>query len=233
MAQESDLANQDPDVIRQHIEDTRSSLTEKLETLEQEVKDTVSGAKDAVTETVEAVKETVENTVSTVKETVNETVSTVKRTFDVRYQVDQHPLGMTGGALAAGFITGCLVPTPTTRWASQAWEGVRGVTSSNGHGNTSSYRPMENTLTSPPAEPAGPGLLSGLTDQFQGEINKLKGLAIGTALGILRDTLTRSVPPQMAVQLRGIFDSVTTKLGGQPIEGPVLERFSQHSGSTF
>jgi ElaB/YqjD/DUF883 family membrane-anchored ribosome-binding protein len=233
MAQESDLAHQDPEVIRQNIEETRSALTEKLESLEQEVKDTVTGAKEAVTETVEAVKETVENTVSTVKETVHETVSTVKRTFDLRYQTDQHPWTMVGGSLAAGFVAGCLVPTPGRRWANQAWDRVHGSASSSGNGSTTSYRPVENTLTSQPTQPEEPGLLSGLADQFQGEIAQLKGLAIGTALGILRDTVTRSLSPQFAGQVRGVFDSVTTKLGGQPIQGEVLENFSQRSGTAF
>ena len=41
--------DQEPDVIRQDIEQTRESLTEKLETLECEVKGTIADAKDTVT----------------------------------------------------------------------------------------------------------------------------------------------------------------------------------------
>jgi ElaB/YqjD/DUF883 family membrane-anchored ribosome-binding protein len=225
MAQEPDLAAQDPQVIHQQIEETRASLTDKLETLENEVKETVTGAKEAVTETVEAVKETVESTVSTVKETVQETVSTVKRTFDLRYQTDQHPWAMVSGSFAAGFITGTIVPMPTGRLATEAWDRVRSATSSNG--GTTSYRPVESAVTGTPSAAEEPGMLSNLGDKFETEINKLKGLAIGTTVGLLRDLMTQSMPGELAQQIRGIFDSVTEKLGGKTIEGPVLETFGR------
>ena len=69
-----------PDVIRQQIEETRSSLTEKLEALEAEVKGTVQSAKE-----------------------------TVKRTFDIPYQVDRHPWAMLGLSFVSGIVAGALV----------------------------------------------------------------------------------------------------------------------------
>jgi ElaB/YqjD/DUF883 family membrane-anchored ribosome-binding protein len=229
MAQESDLAAQEPEVIRQQIEETRSSLTQKLETLEHEVKETVTGAKEAVTDTVEAVKETVESTVENVKETVAETVCTVKRTFDLRYQVDQHPWGMMGGSFAAGLIAGMVIPTPVGRRAHEAGDLARDLATSR---SADTYRPMESAVSEPPrrngkAESREPGLLSTLAEKFEPELNQLKGLAIGTTLSFLRDLLTQSMEARMATQVRGVIDSITTKLGGQPIEGPVLESLSQ------
>jgi hypothetical protein len=41
-----------------------------------------------------------------VKETVADTVETVRRTSDVRYQVDQHPWLLFGGATLAGYLLG-------------------------------------------------------------------------------------------------------------------------------
>jgi hypothetical protein len=71
---------EEPEVIRRQIEQTRSSLTEKLETLEAQVKETV--------------------------EAVTSTVSSVKRAIDVERQVREHPFGMTGGALLVGLAAG-------------------------------------------------------------------------------------------------------------------------------
>src|SRR5262249_39701668 len=89
---------EEPDVIRQQIDETRESLTEKLETLEGQVKDAVSTVTDTietvkstVENTVESVKSGVENTVETVKSSLSDTVDTVKETFDLSRHVDRHP----------------------------------------------------------------------------------------------------------------------------------------------
>ncbi len=82
----------------------RASLTEKLETLEHQIVETVQGATSAMTETVENVKEAVHDTVSEVKSTVNETVDTVKSTFDIPHHFRRHPWLMLGGAVAVGYL---------------------------------------------------------------------------------------------------------------------------------
>src|SRR5438105_8802525 len=108
------------DVIRDQMEDTRTSLTEKLETLEKKVASTVESATSNVAETVEAVKETVQETVSTVKDTVQDTVCTVKSTvregvgavkdaFDICGHVERHPWVMLGGSIAVGYVLGRLL----------------------------------------------------------------------------------------------------------------------------
>jgi hypothetical protein len=57
----------------------------------------------------------------------------------------------------------------------------------------------------------------------RGEITKLKGLAIGTVLGAVRDLITQSGAEQMNAKVAEVMDSITVKLGGQPIRGPVLK----------
>src|SRR5262245_5136733 len=89
---------EEPDVIRQQIDETRSSLTEKLETLEGQVRGTVREAKASVEDTIESVKASVQHS-----------VASVKRTFDVRYQTERHPWAMVGGSVVAGFVIGSLV----------------------------------------------------------------------------------------------------------------------------
>jgi ElaB/YqjD/DUF883 family membrane-anchored ribosome-binding protein len=96
-------------VIHQQMAETRTALQDKLETLEQQVKETVQNATEAVTETVSTVKEVVHETVETVKESVQDTVETVKETFDLRQQVERHPWTMFFGAAAIGFIGGRLL----------------------------------------------------------------------------------------------------------------------------
>lgn len=218
MDQEPNVTGPGPDAIRRQIENTRSSLTDKLETLEAEVRQTVCNAKDAVV-----------NTVETVKQKVEQTVDTVKHTFDLRAQVDDHPWAMVGGATAAGFVAGSLLPA-TDRMARRMSRQDTGLTPL-AMGNGPAPPPPPFTHYTPP-EPARStaaatteavqGWLGDLAQRFHPEINQLKGLAIGAAMALVRDLIRQSSPPNLTPQLSNIVDSVTEKLGGRPIEGSVL-----------
>src|SRR5205807_3003691 len=98
------------DEIRHEIEKTRTDLINKLETLENEVFDTVHGARAAVTDTVTTVKNSVTDTVETIKQAVQDGVASVKSTLDITHQVERHPWGMMGGSLAAGYVLGTFLP---------------------------------------------------------------------------------------------------------------------------
>lgn len=224
----------EPEVIKQQMEETRASLTEKLETLEHQVVATVQNATSAVTETVDTVKEAVQETVGTVKESMHETVETVKDTFDLERQVARHPWAMMAGAVAVGYLGGYLI--------NRAQAGnTRGLAPGYVYGTGYWPPEMQPRRDGPPASEAlteagpagefrpakekaaeGPGWLSSLTEQFQPEIQQIKGLAIGTLLGVVRDMLTRSVPPTLEAQVGDVVNSLTTKLGGKPLRGPIL-----------
>lgn len=105
---------------RHDIEETRAAMTEKLEILEEQVRDTLEETRSAVVEIVDNVRDTVGDTVNTVKDTfdgakttvedivenvkgtVDDTVTKMKQSFDLRYQVEQHPWLMVGGAVIVG-----------------------------------------------------------------------------------------------------------------------------------
>jgi ElaB/YqjD/DUF883 family membrane-anchored ribosome-binding protein len=189
------------EVIRNQMESTRSNLADKLEALEGELRGTVEGATNAVANTVETVQETVEN----VKESVKETVETVRETLDVRKHVERHPWAMFGGAVLLGCIAGGLLgrrrsrktePTPAPAFTPQAQP-------ENGYRN--GYSKKEK-----PAQEEEPGpLASGL--------QAIKGLALGTLMGTLRDVLVQAVPTNLANDLAGVVDNMTTRLGGKPL----------------
>jgi ElaB/YqjD/DUF883 family membrane-anchored ribosome-binding protein len=107
----------EPELIRDQMQETRTALTEKLEALEQKVTGTVDSTASAVAETVQnltdtvqetvgTVKETVASTVDTVSETVESTVETVKDTFDIPGHVQRHPWIAMAGSVATGFLLG-------------------------------------------------------------------------------------------------------------------------------
>jgi ElaB/YqjD/DUF883 family membrane-anchored ribosome-binding protein len=209
------MANE-PEVIRQQMEETRSGLKDKLETLEQQVKDTVQDATDAVSDTVQTVKETVQDTVATVKETVEGTVESVKETFNLSKHVQEHPWPAFACAAAAGFVGSRLLlrlqPDSATPSAAPT------------------YTPLVGSAAAPIAPPAQrSSWWSWLTDHYGDELHKLKGLAVATAGGILREMLTESLQPEFAQRLKEVIDGFTTKLGGEPIQGPILQSPSSAS----
>jgi len=94
-----------PEVIRQQMDETRSHLAEKLQALENQVSSTVEETTAALSETVEAVKETVEN----VTEIVEETVQSCGQLFDLRQQTERHPWLVFGGSVALGCLAAQLL----------------------------------------------------------------------------------------------------------------------------
>jgi ElaB/YqjD/DUF883 family membrane-anchored ribosome-binding protein len=224
------MDNEPEEVIKHQMLETRASLAEKLETLEQQVVGTVQSATHAVADTVESVKDAVQETVEMARSSVHETVEAVKETFDLSRQVRAHPWAMFGGSVALGYVSGCLLErtrsvsgghylqaAPSLSTLGTPWKSER----DGGPGHRESTASREPAASST----AQQGLLGEFGDTFKTELTKLKGLAIGTLFGVVRDMVTRSAPPQLAPDLAEVINHLTVKLGGKPIEGPVLDTF--------
>jgi len=209
----------EPEVIRQDIEQTRSALTEKLETLEEEVMDTVRSAKD-----------TVEGTIENVTDKVQETVESVQRTFDLEYQMQERPWVMIGGSVVAGVAVGVLANSLRAR--ASAWEDNTRSAPINGPSmdQGSAFRsPQPASLR--PARREGPSLLQSLLSQFDKEIGMVKEQAIGYAAGVVRDMIKEALPA-VKEQIQQIMDSATTNMGGKPVEHPVFHEQSKYDPQT-
>lgn len=210
----------EPEMMRQQMEETRASLTEKIESLEEQVVRTVHDATAAVSDTVETVKDALHETVATVKESVHETVETVKDAFDVSLQVKRHPWAMMAGSFFVGYLGGCLLSKKSSPDRFRA----------NGESRNGPYAPVAATARWEMEKPAEiPETYARKTSEhswlrgFETEIGKLKRLALGTAMGLARDLITRSAPEELKPRLTEIADDLTVKLGGEPLKGPILE----------
>jgi ElaB/YqjD/DUF883 family membrane-anchored ribosome-binding protein len=181
------------EMIREKMEHTREALTDKLEILEDQI---VGSVRDAAT--------AVRDSVTAVKETFGESVETVKDAFDIPAQVDRHPWLAIGASVACGYALGML------------------LTGKNGKSERT-YRSEPERIGMEPAPSSPPPTKPGLLAAFEPELNHLKALAIGAALGTLREMLSEKVPPHMAEELRGIIDNVTQKLGGETLTRSDLE----------
>lgn len=212
-----------PDMIRQQIDQTRSSLTVKLETLEAEVKDTVQNAKDtvqnaraAVEDTLSTARDTVQDTISSVKESVHSAAESVKRTFDVEHQVQDHPWAMLGLSLLSGAALGALLG-PRLRAADPIARRLA----------EAAYEPPPRSTTTPPAawerlnhhEPARPGFLDKLGSQLGDELEKAKDLAITTIAGVVSDVVRRSIPA-MGSAVEEMMVNAAKQCGAPPQQHP-------------
>ena len=116
---------QDPDAIRQDIEQTRTEMSETVEAIGYKA-DVPSRAKDAVSEKVENVKSKVSDTATRAKEAVTGTTSRASDRLveatpsggQVKQQArrtaglaKENPLGLAIGAVAVGFLAGLAVPS--------------------------------------------------------------------------------------------------------------------------
>jgi ElaB/YqjD/DUF883 family membrane-anchored ribosome-binding protein len=208
----------EPEVIRQQMEETRASLTEKLEALESQVAGTVQSTTEAVTETVEAVKETVEN----VTETVKETAHSVAETFNLKRQVERHPWGMLGGSVAVGCLAGYFLSGKPHRQAER-----NGYPEEDFSGTAAYFSPAAaEGATRPQPEPCTPAVpereQEGQKSWVWDTVGRLKGLAIGTLMGVVRDLASRALPESLQPRIAEEIDHLTTSLGGEPIHGHLL-----------
>jgi len=213
------------EMIHRQMEQTRASMSEKIAALEdkvagtvhntaQTVEDTTKAVSDAVTGTIDSVKETAEEVVENVKETAQAMVDKVEasfhsvaQAFDVTQHVRRHPwlavgTAMTAGCMAAYFLTG---GRSRRREDSRVPRSLSDLPS-----------PQPSYAREQPREKEK----GWVGEQLEG----LKKLAIGTLLGTLRDLTVRSLPEAVGKKLAEEVDRLTSRFGGEPIQGDVLPR---------
>lgn len=248
---------EEPEVIQKELDETRHALAEKLEQIGEKisgtvetVSETVAGVTETVTNVTESLGDTVQNvaesvsgTVESVKETVatvgekaQETVEAVKQAFNLPDQVRAHPWLCVGGSVAVGFVAGRLILPRFSSHTQEAQSFVRG----NGYyaepqaeepRPSYDYRRESTSSTSESTLGKAGSWLSSLVQNFGPELNKLKELALGTLFGVTRDVVARSVPESIKEQVQGVFNDVTEKVGGKPIQGSVLDESNEESSS--
>jgi hypothetical protein len=202
------------------MEETRTSLTEKLEALESQVADTVKSATDVVSEATENVKETVE----TVTEGVKETVSTVAETFNLQRQFERRPWAMFGGSVALGMVVGYLVTRPSRRYryvSRGAPPPAREESRTNGAAGMAASSSAPETPAPAPEpyrRPSEPSTFSWLGEQ----LSHLKNLGVSALMGVVRDLVSRQLPEALSQRFAQEIDQMTRRMGGEPIHGSLL-----------
>jgi len=182
------------EVIKHQMEETRTALSEKLEAVEDLVASTVKETTQAVSDTVSAVTDTVENTVSTVAESVENVTESVKKAFDFSGYVDEHPWLVVGGSVALGYALGRLLPSPQPSPSPAYSQGATSDTSRQ--------------------EASTGGGISSFLQGLEPVVDKLKGLALGTAASVIGEMLVKTLPDNIKSEVTNLIDHTTRQMGG-------------------
>src|SRR5262249_14774012 len=161
----------------------------------QQVVGTVQNATAAVTDTVETVKDAVQGSVQVARESVQNTVEAVKDTFDVSLQVQRHPWLMMAGSVALGYAGGCLLNRTESRPQPRALASLSTLAERSAPERDGGRVSARREVASPVTGSTRRGLFGELGEMFESELSKLKGLALGTMLGAVRDMVASSAPP--------------------------------------
>jgi ElaB/YqjD/DUF883 family membrane-anchored ribosome-binding protein len=224
------------EVIQNDIEETRSDLADKLAVLGEKitgtvttVEETVANVTEKASETVEAVKETVSDTVEAVKDSVSNTVETVRNAFDLQKQAQERPWLVFGGAVALGFVGGKLLGGFTARhshqeayWGSHPRGHNEGPAAYRSASESAQPQPTASQETPSQEAKGGPSWFGSITEKFGSELSTLKGLALGSLFGVVRDMIVQHLPKTLKDDVGNVINQVTESVGGKTIQGPVL-----------
>jgi hypothetical protein len=172
-----------------------------------------------------------------VKSSVQDSIHAVGEALSIRHHVEQHPWPMMAGAVAVGFVGGYVMFSRTDN--QRADDRFRRLASSQGRPPEQQYGVYERESSSPRSANGGANgsnremrssaSASAFNEWLGPAKQQIQALAIGAALGVFRDMLTRAVPKPLEGQVNEMVNGLTTSLGGQIIRGSLVEHFAQPS----
>ena len=171
--------------IRQDIDSIRDSMTDKMDQIESKIKGTVEDT---------------------------------RRMVDVKYQVSQRPWAALGASMLVGYALGSLGGGDDTPAQPQRGEAYRyyGEPSDDRaramRERDTNFRETSTAQHQDARHESKPGFLDQIMDQFGDEIELLKGAALMSVTGLIRDTVRRNLPAlQNEVErMRGDHDRSAT-----------------------
>ena len=101
---------QDPDAIRQDIEQTRGQMGETIDAIGYKA-DVKSRAKESVTDKTDSIKQKVGGVMGKANDATPSTGEVARGAQQAVSVAQENPLGLAIGAVAAGFIAGMLIPS--------------------------------------------------------------------------------------------------------------------------
>jgi hypothetical protein len=208
------MVEQEADQIRKQMANTRCSLSEKLDMLEQRVVDTVHGATHAVNDTVE-----------TVKESVRDSVHSMQTNLDPVRQADRHPWTMFAVSLGAGYAMGKVLEGGLTAPRAAVIDQPASWPHPSPSAEASTHAPTRNGASS--------SFVQNFVKPLEPDFRRLKEMGIGLLFGVVRDFLHDAAPEPIRERVHEVVDDVTRRMGGEPVKGPILDSLRSNPKESF
>jgi len=216
--------------ILKEMEETRSSLTDKLEALETKVTEKVvqpvADAVEKATDVASDIVETVKDTVHTVSDKVEETTKAVVSAFDIQSHMERHPWLVFGIAATTGCMVGSFLGRRSSRAGapqeSSTWSRPKHVRGTNGAAHHMEASPLRRAPKKETSEQE-----SWIKEQMR----HLGKLALSALMSSIRDLAKRSVPGPLGDRIGAEVESMTTSLGAEPIQGDVVSPMMERAGN--
>ena len=226
------------------VAEATASVLETMQNATASVSETVDTVTTAVQGTMDTVRLSVEGTVDSVRHAVDLPLQVRKHPWLML--AGAVAAGYLGGTLlqrasqrqSTSRATKDIASAESSPSSIREWQRAPFVaaqeTSTNGfHKNESSTHGAVKSDTFSPSEPSNPAShpashagssdwLETLGQTFAPELAKLKGLALGTLLGSVRDMVVKASPQPIQQSLAELMDDFTEKIGGQCIQGSPL-----------
>jgi len=202
-------------VIRKQMQETRSQLADKLEAIESQVTSTVKDATEAVSDTVEGVKEA-----------VTDTVEGVRSALDFKAHWQNHPWLMMLGVTGLSFLTTKLLTRGRRSDEDDEWDGRSSYTSAGSYRDAHDAAPAHAAgfgRAEPEEKDEGPGWLGRIVEGMGPSATRIKEMGISTVMGLIDQVVTPALPDQLRDGAHEMIDSITTSLGGKPLQRGVAE----------
>jgi hypothetical protein len=128
------------------------------------------------------------------------TVEDTRRMVDVKYQVSQRPWAALGASMLIGYALGSIgggdeTPAPHQRGETMRYYGEPSDDRSRAmYERETSNRGASAAQHQDTRRQSKPGFMDQIMDQFGDEIELLKGAAIASVTGLVRDTIQRNLP---------------------------------------
>lgn len=187
--------DQEPALILRDIRETRRSLGDKLELLEDQMKTSYNAARFRVESTIE--------NIDSVKSTVQDAVTGVKKVFDLKKHAEKNPIAFLGASVAAGALVGSLLENNRRKIAANEirLESLQEL--------EQRYSPL-----SPPTQvvyyPRRNSLFNRFTELFHDEIQMVKGMLIEGAMEKARKFAHQTFP-EISEKVDKVVDSAESK----------------------
>jgi len=152
------------------------------------------------------------------------TVEDTRRMVDIKYQVSQRPWAAMGASMLIGYAIGSIGGGEDTPSKPHRGETVRYYDqlsddrSRTMHDRETQYRSASATQYQDTHRQSNRGFVDKIMDQFGDEIELLKGAALASVTGLIRDTIHRNLPAlqQEVDRLRGEQTRASTATASRP-----------------